>query len=70
MCNDFLDHGYPVDHIWDATQRCDRLDRNALLKYKQKDLSPFKGITAALDYTPLTPGIKWIVARHWHLVQD
>lgn len=68
MEKDFLDRGYPRTLIRDAIRKANRVDRKELLTYKEKDLSTFKGITAALDYTPLTSKIKQIVTRHWHLV--
>lgn len=56
--------------VADAVELASRKKREELLYTKEKGSDVFKGITAALDYTPLTPEIKRIIYRRWHIVKE
>lgn len=70
MKNDFIQRGYPKSLVQDAANRANRVERSELPQYKQKEKEEAKGITAALDFTPLASKIKSIVRQHWHIVAD
>lgn len=70
MQNDFLDRGFPKDLVADAVKKASMRKREELLNTKKKTGEGFKGITTAIDYTPLTPEIKHIIFQHWHIVKD
>lgn len=64
-----MERGYPRKLIFDAASKALRSDRQELLLNKEQNCT-FKGITAAIDHTPLAHDIKKIIFRHWHLVNE
>lgn len=69
MQEDFIQRGYPVNLVSDAAEKARLRDRLELLQLKEPS-ETFKGITAAIDYTPQSFEIKSIIHKHWHLVND
>lgn len=69
MQENFLSRGYPRNIVSDAARKAQVRNRQELLSVTLRDES-FKGITAAIDFTPLAPAIKRIIHKHWHLVNN
>lgn len=72
MQRDFCRRGYPSDLVRNAARRASMTPREKCLQYRRKEDVIYKGIMAALDFTPPPPTmpIKRIVAAHWHMVSD
>lgn len=69
MQSDFLNRGYPESLVIYTAHRAQGRNRQELLADMLREKS-FKGITTAVDFTPLTPAIKKIIFKHWHLVNN
>lgn len=54
----------------DAARKARLRERDELLRAHEKEGETFKGITAAIDYTPLALKIKHTIYGHWHIVSD
>lgn len=70
MQRDFCRWGYPSDLVRDAAKQASVTPREKFLQYRRKEDVTYKGITAALDFTPLATQIKRIVNTHWHMGSD
>lgn len=70
MQRDFLARGYPKEIVQDASRQAKEWDRKDLLTTSTRESPQFKGITVALDLTPLAEHIKRIVLKHWHLLSN
>lgn len=56
MRNGFLKWSYPQELEADATKKATLKKRDELLVHRNRSGEAFKGIIAALDYTPLIEG--------------